>query len=208
MDPDLIRSAILDLTSKIGQDALEIEGVHFQSLAKTTAWVRRELPSNSYFVFQDVTTLLDLIGTSNISNGEFLDGQYKTSRANYVNDSTACCAASFGRELPSLFGRVEPSSVGGHLVSTHPLPSIHDYRRFNAADNLSGVKQRIIGKMTTTVSRITAEISQRLAGNVVANTVALNFLLKSQEVVLSLISWMENFHQELSSAGQSSTKEA
>ena len=154
MDLNIIRSAILDLTSKIGQDALEIEGVHFQSLAKTTAWVRRELPSNSYFVFQDVTTLLDLIGTSNISNGEFLDGQYKASRASYVNDSAARYVASFGRELPSLFGRVGPSSVGGHLASTHPLASIHDYRRFNAAGNLSRAKQRIIGKMTTTVSRI------------------------------------------------------
>ena len=170
--------------------------------------MRSELPSNAYFVFQNVITLLDFIGTSNLSDGEFLDGQYKASRANYANDSAARCAASFLRELPSLFGRVEPSSVGGHPASTHPLLSIHDYRRFNAADNLSGVKQRIIGKMTTTVSRIKALISQRLAGNVVANTVTLNFLLKSQEVVLSLISRMENFQQELSSAGQSSPKEA
>ena len=51
----------------------------------------------------------------------------------------ARCAAYFGRELPTLFGRVEPSSIGGHLALTHPLPSIHDYRRFNAADNISGL---------------------------------------------------------------------
>ena len=127
--------------------------------------MRSELPSNAYFVFQNVITLLDFNGTSNLSDGEFLDGQYKASRANYANDSAARCAASFLRELPSLFGRVEPSSVGGHPASTHPLLSIHDYRRFNAADNLSGVKQRIIGKMTTTVSRIKALISQRLAGS-------------------------------------------
>ena len=150
---------------------------------------------------------MDLIGTSNLSDGDFLDGQYKASRANYVNDSAARCSPSFGRELPTSFGRVEPSSVGGHLTSTHPLPSIHDYRRFNVTDNFSGVKQRIIGKVTTTVSKIATEISQRLVGNVAANIVALNFLLKSQEVILSLISWMENFQQEVSSAEQSSPKE-
>ena len=126
---------------------MEIRGVHFKSLAHTTAWVRSELPSNAHFVFQDVITLLDLIGTSNLSDGEFLVGQYKASRANYVNNSAARCAASFGRELRSLFRRVEPSSVGGHLTSTHPLPSIHHYRRFNVADDLSGLKQRIIGKI-------------------------------------------------------------
>ena len=97
----------------------------------------------------------------------------------------ARCAASFGRELPTLSGRVEPSSTDGHLASIHSLPSIHDYRQFNAADNLSGVKQRITGKTTTAVSKITAEISQRLAGNLTDNTVALNLLLKSQEVILS-----------------------
>ena len=107
-----------------------------------------------------------------------------------------------------MFGRVEPSSSGGQLASTHPLPSINNYKNFNAPDNLSGVKQRILSKMNTVISRINAEIGQRLAGIIVANTVALNFLLKSQEAVLSLVSWMENFQQELSSAGQSSPKEA
>ena len=204
----LIRSNLDDLSSRIGQEVIEIGGVQFQSLSQTIAWVRQELPSNAYFVFQDVMTLLDLLGTSNLSDNDFLDGQYKATRANFVNDSAARCAASFGRELPTLFGRVEPSSFNGQLASTHPLPSIHAYKSFNAPDNLSGVKQRIIHKMTTTVSRITAEISQRLAGSLVANSVALNFLLKSQEVILSLVSWMENFQQELSSAGQSSPKEA
>ena len=136
----MVRSTILDLTSRIDHDVVEIVGVYFQSLARTTSWVKNELSSNAYFVFQDVITLLDLIGTSNLSDGSFLDGQYKTSRANYVNDSVARCAASFGRELPTLFGRVEPSSASGYLASTYPLPSIHDYKRFNAPDNLPGVK--------------------------------------------------------------------
>ena len=204
----LVRSSVSDLTSRVGQDAIEIGGVHFQSLSQTIAWVRTSLPSNAYFVFQDIMTLLDLIGTSNLSDNDFLDGQYKANRANFVNASAARCAASFGRGFSTLFGRVEPSSSGGQLASTHPLPSINNYKNFNAPDNLSGVKQRILSKMNTVISRINAEIGQRLAGNIVANTVALFFLLKSQEAVLSLVSWMENFQQELSSAGQSSPKEA
>ena len=86
-------------------------------------------------------TLLDMIGTSNFSDGDFLDSQYKASRANFVNDSAARCVASFEQKFPTLFGRVEPSSVGGQLfASTHPVHLIHDYKRFNVPDNLSGVK--------------------------------------------------------------------
>ena len=93
------------------------------------------------------------------------------------------------------------------MASTHPLPSINHYKSSNAPDNLSGVKQRITQKMSNTGSRLNAEITQRLAGDIVVNSVALNLLMKSQEAVLSLISWMDNFQQELSSAGQSSPKE-
>lgn len=123
-------------------------------------------------------TLLDLLGTTNSSDSDFLDGQYKASRDNFVNDSAARCAASFLRELPTLFDRVKPFSFNNQLASTRYWPSIHTYTSFNAPDNLSGVKQRIIHKMTATVSKITVEISQRLSGSLVANTVALNFLLK------------------------------
>ena len=48
-------------------------GVQFQSPPQTTVWVRRKLPSNSYFMFQDIMISLDLVGTSNISDVDFLD---------------------------------------------------------------------------------------------------------------------------------------
>ena len=34
-------------------------------------------------------TLLDLIGTFNLIDNEFLDGQYKASQANFIIDSAA-----------------------------------------------------------------------------------------------------------------------
>ena len=154
----LVKSSVSDLTSRVGQNAFEIGGVYFQSLFQTVAWVRKHLPSNAYFVFQDVMMLLDLVETYNLLDNEFLDGQYKANRENLVNDFTARCATSFARELPTIFGRVGPSSSGGQLASTHPLPSINNYKYFNATDNLSRVKQRILSKMNTTISQINTVI--------------------------------------------------
>ena len=154
----LIKTSVSDLSSQGGQDAIEIGGVYFQLFSQTIVWVRNHLPSNNYSFFQDVITLLDLIGTSNLTDNEFLDGQYKANRANFLNDSAARCADFFRRELPTLFGRVKLSSSDGQLASTHPLPSINNYKHFNAADNLSGVKQRVLSKMNTTISRINAKI--------------------------------------------------
>ena len=116
----MVQLGILDLISRIVQDSIEIRDTHFHSLAQTTAWIKNEFPSNASFIFQDDITLLDLIGTSNLSNDCLLDGQYKDSRANFVNNSATRCTASFGRELPALFGRIEPSSVGGQLALTNP----------------------------------------------------------------------------------------
>ena len=95
----LLKSSVCDLLSRIGQDAIEVGGVHSQSLSQTFAWFRSHLPSNAYFVFQDVMTLLNLIGASNLTDNKFLDGYYKVNRANFVNDSTTQYAASFRREL-------------------------------------------------------------------------------------------------------------
>ena len=89
--------------------------------------VRNDLPSNVYF-FQDIMTLLDLVKTSNLLDSDFLDGQYKGSRMNFVNDSTSRCATSFGREFSTLFGRIKPSPSGSQLASTHYLPPINNYK--------------------------------------------------------------------------------
>ena len=54
-------------------------------------------------------------------DNEFLDGQYKANRANFLNDSAARCADFFRRDLSTLFCRVKLSSSGGKLASTHPV---------------------------------------------------------------------------------------
>ena len=82
-------------------------------------------------------TLLDLLEISNLSSMNFLDWQYKDTRANLINDSAARCAISFGLELPTLFGRVERSTASGNLTSTHTLLSIDGYKIFNTPDGSS-----------------------------------------------------------------------
>ena len=70
-DITLLRSTLDNLSSRIEQEVIEIGGVQCQSLSQTIAWVRQELPSNAYFVFQDIMTLMDLLGTSNLSYNDF-----------------------------------------------------------------------------------------------------------------------------------------
>lgn len=114
-----------------------------------------------------------------------------------MNDIAARSIASFDREFPTLFGRVEPTATGGELVSTHPLPLLKLYTNFNDPYNLSDVKGRMLSGMTSTVSNITIGIAQRLAGTMAVHNVASNFSLKSQHVIFSLLTWMDDFHQEL-----------
>ena len=76
-----------------------------------------------------------MVTSANMSDKEFLDEKYQASRGKFENETAAKVAASFNRELPSIFGRVDSSSSGGQLVSTHPLPLIKFREHFNAPDN-------------------------------------------------------------------------
>ena len=107
----------------IGQLSVEIGGVRFESLPQTTTWVRSNLLSGAYFLFMDAPILLDMVTSSNMLDKEFLDEKYQTSRGKFENETSAKVAASFNRELLSIFGRVDSTS-SGRLVSTHPLPLI------------------------------------------------------------------------------------
>ena len=100
---------------------------------------------------------------------------------------------SFGRELPTLFGRVEPSATGGQRTSTHPIPLIKFYASFNSPDNKSSVKQIILKESNHVISSLSSDITRNLSGSIIAKTVAINCLLQSRSIVESLINWMEYF---------------
>ena len=65
-----------ELQASIGQHVVKIDGVKFESLHQTTAWITSNLPSFSYHVFMDVNTLLDAIGSSHLFEKDFIDEKY------------------------------------------------------------------------------------------------------------------------------------
>ena len=101
---------------------VEIGSVTFESLRQKTAWTKAHLPSGAYFDFNDVITLLDALGSVHLSNKYFIEEKYHAFRGKFDNETAARFAASFGRELPQIFGRVESSS--SIQSSSHPLPSV------------------------------------------------------------------------------------
>lgn len=60
----------------IGQDVVEIGGVNFKLLPQTITWVKSHLTSSSYHVFIGTNTLLYALGSSNLSDKDFIDEKY------------------------------------------------------------------------------------------------------------------------------------
>lgn len=73
-------------------------------------WVQSHLPSGSYHVFMDTNTLLDALGSSRLSNKDFIDETYHAQKNRFENESTARVAVFFGLELVTIFGKVETSA--------------------------------------------------------------------------------------------------
>ena len=126
-----------------------------------------------------------------------LGGKYYDSRGKFDNEIAARVIASFGRELPIIFGRAESSSGGVPSSSVHSFPAIKAYDAFNASSTNSGIKQQINDEMLNVVATITSDISSRLAGLPVALMLANTFLVNARSHVDSLLTWIESFYQEL-----------
>ena len=59
---------------------MEIGGVNFEAFPQAIAWVKSYLPSGSYHVIMDMNTLLDALGSSRLSDKDFLDERYHTQK--------------------------------------------------------------------------------------------------------------------------------
>ena len=118
---------------------IEIGGETFESLRQTAEWVRFHLPSSAYFDFMEFIALLDVLGGVYLSNKDFIEEKYHVSCGRFKNEIAARFHASFSREIPHFFGRIESSS-SIQSSSSHPLPSVKEYGNFNALVSHSGVK--------------------------------------------------------------------
>ena len=188
-----------ELQASIGQHMVDIRGVKFESLRQTTAWITSNLTSGSYHVFMNVNTLLDALGSSHLYDKDFIDEKYHAQKGKFEKKSSARVTASFGKDIPTVFGKVDSSSVVG--ASSSPLSTVKTYFAFNVPESHSGVKQRILDEMQNIFASITSDISSRIAGLPQALMLAKTFLLNSREAVDFLLTWMDSFIQELKTGG-------
>ena len=73
------------LQTSIGQEVVDIGKVKFESLPKTTAWIRSHLLSETYFVFHDSITLLDDLDTLYLSDRDVLNKKHQADHGSFEN---------------------------------------------------------------------------------------------------------------------------
>lgn len=139
----------------------------FESLPQTVTSVRRELVSNVYYFFLDPISLLNFLGTSNLSDNDFTDKQYRVTRAKFVNDRATRLSASFESEILIIFDRAEPSASRSQSTLTRSLPLIKLYSIFISSDNKSNIKQRIIKELNHVISSLSLNINQNISISIV-----------------------------------------
>lgn len=154
-----------------------------------------------YYLFIDAPILLDMVTFSDMLDKELLDEKNQDSLGKFENETAANVVASFNRELPSIFGRIDSTSSSRHPVFTHLLLLIKLREYFNAPDNYSRVEQRIILELDHIVNSVSADIVSCLVGAPFSLILTQIFLLQSRSTVDSILTWMDKFYQELISTG-------
>ena len=101
----------------------------FESHLLTTFYITSKLPLGSYHVFIDVNILLDALGSSNLSDKDFIGDKYYAQKGKLENESAARIDASLGREFPIVFGKVDSTVAVDD--SSSPFPNIITYSQFN-----------------------------------------------------------------------------
>ena len=107
----------------------------------------------------DINTLLDALGSSHLSGKDFKYEKYHAQKYQFEYELTARVAASFGRELPTIFSMMKTSVSS---TFSYPLPVVKSYVTFNAPKTYLGVKNRILNGMNNSFSSITSDISSCL----------------------------------------------
>ena len=202
----MIRSELKNLIVSLGQKYVSIGGVRFESYDQTIAWIRVRLPSGAHDVFYDVVAHLDALNYSHLSVQDFLREPYHSSRGKCDNDVATMITSSFDRELLLAFGKVD-SITSSNSSSTHPIPQLKTYANFSSPDSQTVVKKRICNEMANATFFINDNITSRLSLPV-ASGLAHTFLIRSTQVINSLLIWMDNFYLEFQAVGQSSKDEA
>ena len=125
----MLKREVDDFSHRIGQEVVDLGGENFESLPQTVSWVRREQVSNTYYLFLDLISLLNVIGASNRLDNDFTDKQYRVAQLNFVNNRATRLLE--GNRQPFLVERnlVHQKDDICQLIFFHPssctLVSIH-----------------------------------------------------------------------------------
>jgi hypothetical protein len=76
----------------------------FRSRVDVLAFVEEHVPSNCYYLFHDVVTLMEALTTSHVEHKDVLEEWYRSTKVG-VNEASARHMASFRLILPTVFGR-------------------------------------------------------------------------------------------------------
>jgi len=186
-------------TGRLGGDS-------FQSRVDVALFVENHVPSNCFYLFHDVVTLLEALTTSHVERKDVLDEWYRSSKVG-VNEASTRHMASFRLILPSVFGR---SKEGSSASARHHLPSVRSFREWNTYDGVSGVKSFISSGMEDLKYQFWQDIEHAMdmETHTKARLLASEMHKCAQGFIMEMSSWIDSFYQELVSTSKARDEEA
>jgi hypothetical protein len=182
-------------------------GEFFQSRVDVLAFVEDHIPSNGFYLFHDVVTLMESLMTSHVERRDVLQEWYQSTKVG-VNEASARHMASFRLVLPTVFGRTKE---GAPPVSVkHYLPAVKSFKDWNTFDGVSGTKGYITSGMEDLKYQFRQDIDQSFdpSAQGKARLLASEMHELSQNFVMEMCSWMDSFFQELVTTSEATEDEA
>ena len=184
---------------RLGDDA-------FRSRLDVLAFVEEHVPSNCFYLFHDVVTLMEALTTSHVERKDVLEEWYRSTKVG-VNEASARHMASFRLILPTVFGRMKEGSPAS---AKHHLPAVRSFKDWNTFDGVSGVKSFIAAGIEDLRYQFRQDIDRALdlSTQTKARLLATEMLETSQTFVMEMSSFVDAFYQELVSTSEATEEEA
>ena len=181
-------------------------GEAFQSRMDVQVFVETHVPSNCFYLFHDVVTLMESLTTSHVERKDVLQEWYQSVKVG-INEASARHMASFRLVLPTVFGRTKEGTV---TSSKHHLPSVKSFKDWNTFDGVSGVKGYIAAGMEDLKYQFRQDIEHTLdlVQHSRARLLAMEMHEGAQNFVMEMSSWIDAFYQELVTTSQATEEEA
>jgi len=178
----------------------------FRSRVDVLAFAEEHVPSNCFYLFHDVVTLMVALTTSHVERKDVLEEWYRSTKVG-VNEASARHMASFRLILPTVFGRMKEGSA---VSAKHHLPAVRSFKDWNTFDGVSGVKSFISSGMEDLRYQFCQDIERALdsSEHTKARLLAVEMLEASQTFVMEMSSWVDAFYQELVATSEATEEEA